>query len=187
MLQEPAGGSLFHRVIQLVLDAGGWALDVHSHRSHPFELLMVLFHHHESYCTAPRDPLALVALMRSLIRGGFLPHTAWSAGAFWVPSPSPFPRVSSCRRAAVVTAWLSRSRAISVSACPLLGIRFIGPEPRVLQLFGDKGAARGLAIECGVAVPAGATSLAEAQRLGGAANRGSGRAWPAPANGLRSE
>jgi len=51
-------------------------------------------------------------------------------------------------------------------ACAEAGLVFVGPPPAVLELFGDKTAARALARGCGVPVPAGTsgpTGLAEAQ------------------------
>lgn len=50
--------------------------------------------------------------------------------------------------------------------CQAAGIRFIGPAPEVLELFGDKAAARALAERCGVPLVAGinqAVSLEQAQ------------------------
>ena len=38
------------------------------------------------------------------------------------------------------------------AACARAGIRFVGPEPATLALFGDKGAARALAIESKVVI-----------------------------------
>jgi len=52
--------------------------------------------------------------------------------------------------------------------CAGAGLRFIGPRPDILELFGDKGQGRALAARCGVPVLAGtggATALAEAQAL----------------------
>ncbi len=40
-------------------------------------------------------------------------------------------------------------------ACEAAGLRWIGPEPATLDLFGDKATARGFAIKCGVPVVAG--------------------------------
>ncbi len=52
--------------------------------------------------------------------------------------------------------------------CAQAGIRFIGPSPEVLEIFGDKGKARALAIACDVPVLAGTegtTTLDEARRF----------------------
>ncbi|MDM0017370.1 carboxyl transferase domain-containing protein [Variovorax saccharolyticus] len=57
-------------------------------------------------------------------------------------------------------------RADFAQACADAGLRFIGPTPEQLALFGDKARARALAEQCGVPVmpgSAGAVSLAEAQ------------------------
>ena len=43
-------------------------------------------------------------------------------------------------------------RADFAQACEIAGLRFIGPTPAQLSLFGDKGRALGLARQCGVAV-----------------------------------
>jgi acetyl/propionyl-CoA carboxylase alpha subunit/acetyl-CoA carboxylase carboxyltransferase component len=50
--------------------------------------------------------------------------------------------------------FLSESAALA-RACAEHGIRFVGPHPEALELFGDKVASRGLAGECGVPVPGG--------------------------------
>ena len=50
--------------------------------------------------------------------------------------------------------------------CQEAGLRFVGPTPDVLEVFGDKGRARRLAVQCGVPVLPGtdrATSLEEAR------------------------
>ncbi len=44
-------------------------------------------------------------------------------------------------------------------ACEAAGIIFVGPSPLVLDAFGDKAAARSLAVECGVPVLAGTPAL----------------------------
>ncbi|MDH4148582.1 MAG: carbamoyl-phosphate synthase large subunit, partial [Acidimicrobiia bacterium] len=52
------------------------------------------------------------------------------------------------------------------SACERAGLTFVGPSPEMLALFGDKVAARALALDCGVPVLAattGPTTLAEAE------------------------
>ena len=52
--------------------------------------------------------------------------------------------------------------------CEAAGLRFVGPTPQVLDLFGDKGKARSLAVKCKVPVLAGtdrATSIDEARRF----------------------
>ena len=52
--------------------------------------------------------------------------------------------------------------------CRKAGLTFIGPAPEVLEVFGDKGRARALAVKCGVPVLAGtdsATSLEDASRF----------------------
>ncbi|WP_431274308.1 carboxyl transferase domain-containing protein [Variovorax ureilyticus] len=57
-------------------------------------------------------------------------------------------------------------RADFAQACADAGLRFIGPTPEQLALFGDKARARALAEQCGVPVmpgSAGAVTLAEAQ------------------------
>ena len=56
-------------------------------------------------------------------------------------------------------------RADFASACAAAGIKFIGPTPAQLQVFGDKAQARLLARQCGVPVLPGAqaASLAQAQ------------------------
>lgn len=57
-------------------------------------------------------------------------------------------------------------RADFAQACADAGLRFIGPTPEQLALFGDKARARALAGQCGVPVmpgSAGAVTLAEAQ------------------------
>jgi len=57
-------------------------------------------------------------------------------------------------------------RADFAQACADAGLRFIGPTPEQLSLFGDKARARALAEQCGVPVmpgSAGAVTLAEAQ------------------------
>ncbi len=56
-------------------------------------------------------------------------------------------------------------RADFASACAAAGIKFIGPTPAQMQVFGDKAQARLLARQCGVPVLPGAQadSLAEAQ------------------------
>jgi acetyl/propionyl-CoA carboxylase alpha subunit len=57
-------------------------------------------------------------------------------------------------------------RADFAQACADAGLRFIGPAPAQLSLFGDKARARALAVQCGVPVmpgSAGAVTLAEAQ------------------------
>ncbi|MBB3180047.1 carboxyl transferase domain-containing protein [Variovorax sp. Sphag1AA] len=57
-------------------------------------------------------------------------------------------------------------RADFAQACTDAGLRFIGPTPDQLALFGDKARARALAEQCGVPVmpgSAGAVTLAEAQ------------------------
>jgi acetyl/propionyl-CoA carboxylase alpha subunit len=57
-------------------------------------------------------------------------------------------------------------RADFAQACADAGLRFIGPAPGQLSLFGDKARARALAGQCGVPVmpgSAGAVTLAEAQ------------------------
>ncbi|MCG3163651.1 MAG: Acetyl-coenzyme A carboxylase carboxyl transferase subunit alpha [Acidobacteria bacterium] len=61
--------------------------------------------------------------------------------------------------------FLSESAAFA-RACAEAGLIFVGPRPEVLDLFGDKTAARELARRCNVPIPAGtkgATSLAEAR------------------------
>ena len=61
--------------------------------------------------------------------------------------------------------FLSENAAFA-AACDAAGLTFVGPEPQVLALFGDKGEARGLAARCGVPVLAGldrAIRLEEAQ------------------------
>jgi acetyl/propionyl-CoA carboxylase alpha subunit len=53
-------------------------------------------------------------------------------------------------------------------ACEVAALRFVGPAPAVLELFGDKARARKLAMECGVPVLPGtyaATTLDEARRF----------------------
>jgi acetyl/propionyl-CoA carboxylase alpha subunit/acetyl-CoA carboxylase carboxyltransferase component len=52
--------------------------------------------------------------------------------------------------------FLSESPALA-AACRDAGISFVGPEPETLALFGDKGAARQLAIDTGVPVLQGTT------------------------------
>ncbi|MEJ8811525.1 carboxyl transferase domain-containing protein [Variovorax ureilyticus] len=57
-------------------------------------------------------------------------------------------------------------RADFAQACADAGLRFIGPTPEQLSLFGDKARARALAEQCGVPVmpgSAGAVTLAQAQ------------------------
>lgn len=57
-------------------------------------------------------------------------------------------------------------RADFAQACADAGLRFIGPTPEQLALFGDKARARALAVQCDVPVmpgSAGAVTLAEAQ------------------------
>ncbi len=59
--------------------------------------------------------------------------------------------------------------------CETAGLIFVGPTPDVLETFGDKGAARRLAAECGVPVLAGtnsATSLEEVRRFFRASEKG---------------
>jgi acetyl/propionyl-CoA carboxylase alpha subunit/acetyl-CoA carboxylase carboxyltransferase component len=56
--------------------------------------------------------------------------------------------------------------ATFASACEAAGITFVGPAPATLELFGDKGRARALALEHGVPVPEGtfgATTLVQAE------------------------
>ncbi len=63
--------------------------------------------------------------------------------------------------------FLAESAALA-RRCAEHGIGFVGPSPEVLDLLGDKLAARALAVEHGVPVPAGsagATSLAEAREF----------------------
>ena len=53
-------------------------------------------------------------------------------------------------------------------ACKAAGLVFVGPSPEVLEVFGDKAKARGLATKCGVPVlsgTAGATSMEEARKF----------------------
>ncbi|NIE62465.1 ATP-grasp domain-containing protein [Burkholderia sp. Ax-1719] len=57
-------------------------------------------------------------------------------------------------------------RADFAQRCEEAGLRFIGPSPEVLRMFGDKARARELAARCGVPLAAGtnrATTLAEAR------------------------
>jgi len=52
--------------------------------------------------------------------------------------------------------------------CAKAGLHFVGPTPEVLEVFGDKGKARSLAVTCGVPVLPGTdgpTSLEEARRF----------------------
>ncbi|HZZ32713.1 MAG TPA: biotin carboxylase N-terminal domain-containing protein, partial [Phenylobacterium sp.] len=61
--------------------------------------------------------------------------------------------------------FLSENAAFA-RACAEAGLTFVGPTPATLELFGDKGRARGLAQSCGVPVLAGTdgpTTLAEAR------------------------
>jgi acetyl/propionyl-CoA carboxylase alpha subunit/acetyl-CoA carboxylase carboxyltransferase component len=61
--------------------------------------------------------------------------------------------------------FLSENAAFA-RACGEAGLTFVGPTPQTLELFGDKGRARALAIQCGVPVLEGTdgpTSLKEAQ------------------------
>jgi acetyl/propionyl-CoA carboxylase alpha subunit/acetyl-CoA carboxylase beta subunit len=61
--------------------------------------------------------------------------------------------------------FLSENAAFAAD-CGTAGLTFVGPEPQVLALFGDKGEARALAARCGVPVLAGldrAIRLEEAQ------------------------
>ncbi len=63
--------------------------------------------------------------------------------------------------------FLSESAAFA-ERLAAAGLCFIGPDPAVLTLFGDKGAARDHAMACGVPVPRGTqgpTTVAEARRL----------------------
>ena len=51
-------------------------------------------------------------------------------------------------------------------ACAAAGVAFVGPSPETLELFGDKGAAKALAIRCGVPVlpgTQGGTTVAQAR------------------------
>ncbi len=68
--------------------------------------------------------------------------------------------------------FLSENAAFA-RRCAEAGVRFIGPQPDVLELFGDKIRARQFAQQCGVPVLAGtpsAASLAEAQSFFAAAD-----------------
>ena len=61
--------------------------------------------------------------------------------------------------------FLSENAAFA-RACAQAGVTFVGPSPETLELFGDKGAARGLAQRCDVPILAGTrggASLAEAR------------------------
>ena len=66
--------------------------------------------------------------------------------------------------------FLSENAAFA-RACGEAGLAFVGPSPEVLEVFGDKGRARDLALKCHVSVlpgTNGATSLDEARRVLGA-------------------
>ena len=70
-------------------------------------------------------------------------------------------------------------RADFARACAAAGLRFIGPTPEQLALFGDKAQARALAQRCGVPLMPGtqaAVSLEEAQAFWQAQQRGPGGA-----------
>jgi acetyl/propionyl-CoA carboxylase alpha subunit/acetyl-CoA carboxylase carboxyltransferase component len=72
--------------------------------------------------------------------------------------------------------FLSENPAFA-RACAEAGLTFVGPTPETLELFGDKGRARGLAQQCGVPVlpgTDGATTLDQAQAF--FANLGQGAA-----------
>jgi acetyl/propionyl-CoA carboxylase alpha subunit/acetyl-CoA carboxylase carboxyltransferase component len=74
---------------------------------------------------------------------------------------------SSCDAVHPGYGFLSESAAFA-RACAASGLTFVGPSPEVLDLFGDKTAARALADSCGVPVPAGTgpgATLAEAQEF----------------------
>jgi acetyl/propionyl-CoA carboxylase alpha subunit/acetyl-CoA carboxylase carboxyltransferase component len=63
--------------------------------------------------------------------------------------------------------FLSENAAFA-AACADTGLTFVGPTPETLDLFGDKGRARALAIQCGVPVlpgTGGATTLDEAREF----------------------
>jgi acetyl/propionyl-CoA carboxylase alpha subunit len=63
--------------------------------------------------------------------------------------------------------FLSENAAFA-RACDEAGLTFVGPSPQVLEVFGDKGKARQLALECDVPVlpgTTGATSLDEARKF----------------------
>ncbi len=60
--------------------------------------------------------------------------------------------------------FLSESAAFA-RACAAAGLTFVGPPPSALDLFGDKLAARDLALRCGVPVPQAGRTLDEARGL----------------------
>lgn len=74
-------------------------------------------------------------------------------------------------------------RADFAQACAAAGLRFIGPTPAQLALFGDKAQARALALRCNVPLMPGtqaAVTLEEAQAFWQAQRTGQvGAGWPA--------
>jgi len=76
-------------------------------------------------------------------------------------------RASNCDAVHPGYGFLSENAAFA-RACAEVGIRFVGPSPDVLDVFGDKGKARTLAVECEVPVSPGTyrpTTLDEAREF----------------------